>query len=141
MSTNRVSIEDAETVMLSGAQAAKRARRATLWFRLFIVLQAAYAFAFTLAIDVAEVPYWQAFAPLLVATISIWVVACLHRQTVPRYGLRNMGIAMATWFALYTLMFDPALQLLNVTSAWWWVLAGFVAITPILACLFVSSRR
>ncbi|UBH07476.1 hypothetical protein K8P10_002987 [Leucobacter sp. Psy1] len=141
MTTNSIPLEDAETMVLSSTQAARKARRATRWFRVFIVLQAAYAFAFTLAIDVAEVPYWQAFAPLMVATISIWMIACLYRQTLPRYGLRNMGIAVATWFALYTLMFDPALQLLNMSSPWWWVLAGVVAITPMLACLFVSSRR
>jgi hypothetical protein len=52
-----------------------------------------------------------------------------------------MGIALATWFALYTLMFDPALQLFGLSSSWWWVLAGVVAVTPILACLLASSRR
>lgn len=75
------------------------------------------------------------------ATISIWMIAFRYRQSVPRNGLRNMGIALATWFALYTLMLDPALQLFGLSSPWWWVAAGMIAITPMLACLLPSSRR
>ncbi|WP_336662577.1 hypothetical protein [Leucobacter sp. USHLN154] len=141
MSTNYISTDDARTLVVASEKAARDARRATLWFRVFVSLQAAYTLAFTLSIDVAGVPYWQAFAPLVVATISIWMIAFRYRQSVPRNGLRNMGIALATWFALYTLMLDPALQLFGLSSPWWWVAAGMIAITPMLACLLPSSRR
>ncbi|GAA2101097.1 hypothetical protein GCM10009823_23770 [Brevibacterium salitolerans] len=108
---------------------------------MFVVMQAVYALAFTVSIDVAGVDYWKAFAPFLLVTMCIWMIALLHRQSAPRHGLRNMGIAVATWFALYTVMLDPALQLFGLSSPWWWVLAGVIAIGPIVACLFASSRR
>lgn len=104
-------------------------------------IAAAYALAFTVSIDVAGVGYWKAFAPFVLATLCIWMIAFRYRQSVPRHGLRNMGIAVATWFALYTLMLDPALQLFRLSSPWWWVLAGIIAVTPIVVCLFASSRR
>lgn len=141
MIENKVSVDDATRMVAVGEKAAQDARRATRWFRVFVIMQAAYALAFTLSIDVAGVDYWKAFAPFVLVTLCIWMIAFQHRRTVPRYGLRNMGIAVATWFVLYTLMFDPALQLFGLSSPWWWVLAGVVAVTPILACLFASSRR
>lgn len=124
-----------------GERASRDARRATRRFRAFVAMQAAYALAFTLSIDLAGVDYWKAFAPFMLVTLCLWMIAFQHRRTVPRHGLRNMGIAVATWFALHTLMFDPALQLFGLSSPWWWGLAGLVAVTPILACLFASSRR
>ena len=117
------------------------ARRATRWFRVFVIAQAAYALAFTLSIDVFGVPYWKAFAPFALVTISIWMIALRYRRSVPRTGLRNMGIALCTWFAVYTLMFDPALQLVGASSPWWWVAAGVVAVSPVVLCVFASSRR
>lgn len=141
MTKTFLSIEDATRMVAAGDQAAQNARRATRWFRAFVLLQAAYVLAFTLSIDVAGVGYWKAFAPFVLATLCIWTIALLHRQSVPRHGLRNMGIAVATWFALHTLMLDPALQLFQLSSPWWWVLAGIISVTPIVACLFASSRR
>lgn len=141
MPDNQISADDATRLVAAGEKAGRDARRATRWFRAFIVLQAAYALAFTLSIDVASVDYWNAFAPFLLATVCIWMIALLHRQSAPHHGLRNMGIAVATWFALYTLMLDPALQLFMLSSPWWWVLAGVVSVSPILACLLTSSRR
>jgi len=141
MSENKFSVEDATHLVAVGEKAAQDARRATRWFRVFVVMQAAYALAFTLSLDIAKVNYWKAFAPFLLVTLCIWMIAFRYRESIPRHGLRNMGIAVATWFALYTLMLDPALQLFGLSSPWWWVLAGVVSITPILACLFASSRR
>lgn len=141
MSENTFSVNDATRMVAVGEQASQHARRATRWFKVFVLLQAAYALAFTLSIDVAGVGYWKAFPPFVLVTLCIWLIAFLHRQSVPRHGLRNMGIAVATWFALYTLMLDPALQLFQLSSPWWWVFAGVIAVTPILACLFASSRR
>lgn len=111
------------------------------WFRVFVVMQAAYSLAFTVSIDVAGIDYWKVFAPFLLGTACIWMIALQHRRSAPRHALRSMGIAVATWFALYTLMLDPALQLFGLSSPWWWVLAGVVSVSPILACLFASSRR
>lgn len=141
MSANQISANEARTMVIASEQAARNARRTTRWFRVFVAAQAAYALAFTLSIDVAGVPYWQACAPLAVATISIWMIAFRFRRSVPRNGLRNTGIALATWFSLYTLMLDPALQLFELSAPWWWVAAGIFAITPLLACLMPSSRR
>lgn len=119
---------------------AGEAKRATRWFRWFAIVQALFALSFTLSVDVAGTPYWPAFLVLGLATGSLWFKAVLLRHSAPRYGLRNMGIAMATWFALYTLMLDPALQLFGLSSPWWWVLAGVIAASPIAACAFSSSR-
>ena len=141
MSENTFSVDDATRMVAVGEQAAQQAKRATRWFKVFVLLQAAYALAFTLSIDVAGVGYWKAFAPFVLATLCIWMIAFRYWRFVPRHGLRNMGIALATWFALYTLMLDPALQLFQLSSPWWWVLAGIIAVTPIVACLFASSRR
>ncbi|MFS0712535.1 hypothetical protein ABC195_01535 [Microbacterium sp. 2P01SA-2] len=141
MTQNHFAYDDAARMVAVGTKAEKDARRATRWFRIFVVAQAAYALAFTLSIDVAGVGYGKAFAPFLLATLCIWTIAFRYQRSVPRHGLRNMGIAVATWFALYTLMLDPAFQLLQLSSPWWWVLAGVVSISPILACLFRSSRR
>ena len=141
MSKNTIAIGDATRMVAVGEQAAQYATRATRWFRAFVLLQAAFALAFTLSIDVTGVGYWRAFAPFALATLCIWMIAFLRRQSAPRNGLRNMGIAVATWFALYTLMLDPTLQLFQLSSPWWWVLAGIISVTPILACLFPSSRR
>lgn len=135
------SVDDAIARMAAGEEIAVKAHRATRWFKWFVFLQAAFALAFTLSIDVATVPYWNAFALWLLATLSLWSTASLHRRSAPRNGLRNMGTAVATWFALYTLMFDPALQLVGASSPWWWVLAGVIAISPILACFPASSRK
>ena len=104
-------------------------------------MQALYALAFTLSIDIVGVNYRKAFAPFVLTTMCIWMIAFRHQQSIPRHGLRNMGIAVATWFVLYTLMLDPALQLFEISSPWWWILAGIIAITPNLACLFASSHR
>lgn len=57
MSTNYISTDDARTLVVASEKAARDARRATLWFRVFVSLQAAYTLAFTLSIDVAGVPY------------------------------------------------------------------------------------
>lgn len=122
------------------ARIAGEAKRATRWFRWFAIMQALFALSFTLSVDVAGTPYWPAFLVLGLATGSLWFKAVLLRHSAPRYGLRNMGIAMATWFALYTLMLDPALQLFGLTCPWWWVLAGVIAASPIAACAFSSSR-
>ena len=111
------------------------------WFRIFVTMQALYALAFTLSIDIVGVNYRKAFAPFVLTTMCIWMIAFRHQQSIPRHGLRNMGIAVATWFVLYTLMLDPALQLFEISSPWWWILAGIIAITPTLACLFASSHR
>lgn len=141
MPDKKFSVDDATRLVAAGEKAEADARRAVRWFRVFVVMQAVYALAFTVSIDVAGVDYWKAFAPFLLVTLCIWMIALQHRQSAPRHGLRNMGIAVATWFVLYTLMLDPALQLFGASSPWWWVLAGVIAISPILACLFASSRR
>lgn len=141
MTQNNFAYDDASRMVAVGTKAEKDARRATRWFRIFVVLQAAYALAFTLSIDVAGADYWKAFLPFVLASVCIWMIALRSERSAPRNGMRNMGIAVATWFALYTLMLDPALQLLQLSSPWWWVLAGVVSISPILACLFPSSRR
>lgn len=108
--------------------------------RWFVVAQTFFSLSFTISLDVRHMPYWNAFVPMLLGTASIWMVAYLQRRSAPRHGLRNMGIAMATWFALYTLMLDPALRLVGATSSWWWALAGIIAASPILARLSASSR-
>ncbi|MFD6096208.1 hypothetical protein ACFVWN_11510 [Nocardiopsis flavescens] len=141
MSQNNFTFDDASSRVAEGRRIGARARRAALWFRWFVALQAAFALAFTLAIDVFRAPYWIAFALLLLASAFLWTTAFRHRLSAPRHGLRNTGIAVATWFALYTLMLDPSLQLVGASSPWWWVLAGTVAVSPIAACLWASSRR
>ncbi|MEW2008433.1 MULTISPECIES: hypothetical protein [Microbacterium] len=141
MIDKQYTVEEAAQQLADTERIGREARRATRWFRIFVIAQATYALAFTLSIDVADVPYWKAFAPFALVTISIWMIAVRYRRSVPRNGFRNMGIALCTWFALYTLMFDPALQLVGASSPWWWVLAGVVAVAPILACVFASSRR
>jgi len=141
MSQHSISVDEARALIASDAKISAEARRAVRWFRWFVVVQAFFALSFTISLDVFHTPYWNAFAPMLLGTVSIWMAALLHRRSAPRDGLRNMGIAMATWFALYTLMLDPALQLVGATSSWWWALAGIVAVSPILACLSASSRR
>lgn len=141
MPGKKFSVDDATRLVAAGEKAETDARRAVRWFRVFVTMQAAYALAFTVSIDVAGVDYWKAFAPFLLVTSCIWMIALQHRRSAPRHGLRNMGIAVATWFALYTLMLDPALQLFGASSPWWWVLAGMVSVTPILACVFANSRR
>lgn len=140
MSQNRISVEDARALITSDVKISAEARRAVRWFRWFVVAQTFFALSFTISLDLLHVPYWNAFVPMALGTASIWMVAYLQRRSAPRYGLRNMGIAVATWFALYTLMLDPALQLVGATSSWWWALVGIVAASPILACLFASSR-
>lgn len=141
MSKDHPALIDAKSLVVASERAEADALHAIRWFRVFVAAQAAYALAFTLSLDIAGVDYWVAFAPFALATTCIWFLAFQYRRAIPRHGLRNMGIAVAVWFTLYTLMLDPALQLFQLTSLWWWVLAGVVAISPMLACLFASSRQ
>ena len=141
MISRHTSARDAADLMASGERTARAARRVRRWFRVFVVLQSLNALAFTLSIDVAGVDYWRALAPFLLATSCLWLLAVMQRTALPRHGLRNMGIALASWFVLYFLMLDPAVQLLSLTSPWWRVVAGIVSVSPTLACWFASSRR
>ncbi|MBM7088304.1 hypothetical protein G3I31_07720 [Streptomyces sp. SID9913] len=141
MTGNSIPVVEAAACLAAGDKAAAEARRATRWFPAFVVLQAGLALAFTCAVDVFHVSYWTAFALLVLGSGTAWTTALRHRVSAPRHGLRNAGIAVATWWTLYTLMLDPALQLVGATSPWWWVLAGLIAVSPIGACLFASSRR
>ena len=141
MTQHHISADEARALIATNAKISIEARRAVRWFRWFVIVQAFFALSFTISLDVFHTPYWRAFAPMLLGTGSIWMTAFLHRRSAPRDGLRNMGIAVATWFVLYTWMLDPALQLVGATSSWWWALAGLIAVSPILACLSASSRR
>ncbi|MFD3683813.1 hypothetical protein ACFWTE_03175 [Nocardiopsis sp. NPDC058631] len=141
MAEKHFTYDDAASRVSTSQEVGARALRAVRWFRWFVALQTVFALAFTLSIDVFGAPYWIAFALLLLASAPVWATAYRHSLSAPRHGLRNTGIAVATWFALYTLMLDPALQLVGVSSPWWWVLAGTVAASPIAACLWASSRR
>lgn len=141
MSQHNISFDEARLRLQTVEKVSTEARRAVRWFRCFVVVQAFFALSFTISLDVVGTSYWKAFLPMLLGTVSIWSTALLHRRSAPRHGLRNMGIAVATWFVLYTWMLDPALQLVGATSPVWWVLAGVVAVSPVLACLSASSRR
>jgi hypothetical protein len=141
MSQHHISFDEARARLESIGKVSTEARRAVRWFRWFVCVQAFFALSFTISLDVAGTPYWKAFAPMLLGTVSIWTAALLHRRSAPRHGLRNMGIAVVTWFVLYTWMLDPALQLVGAEWPGWWVLAGLVAVSPVLACLSASSRR
>ncbi|WP_030743086.1 hypothetical protein [Streptomyces sp. NRRL F-5135] len=138
---HHISADEAVACVAAGEKAGAEARRATRWFPAFVGLQAGFALAFTFAVDVFHVYYWTAFGLLSLGSVSIWTIALRNQVSAPRNGLRNMQIAVATWFALYTLMLDPALQLVGATRPWWWMLAGVIAVSPIVACLFASSRR
>lgn len=118
-----------------------QARRATRWFPWFVGLQGIACLAFTLVIDLTTAAWWTSAAILLLVSIPLWVVALRSRRSAPRHGMRNMGIAVMSWFVLHTLMLDPALQLIGASSPWWWVLIGMIAVSPIAACLLPSSRR
>lgn len=141
MTGNSISVVEAAACLAAGDKAAAEARRATRWFPAFVVAQAGLALGFTCAVDVFHLSYWPAFAVLVLGSVAVWTTALRHRVSAPRHGLSHVGIAVATWWTLYTLMLDPALQLVGATSPWWWALAGLIAVSPIGACLFASSRR
>ena len=141
MNENKASVRDAATCLAAGEAAAIQARRVTRWFKVFAWLHAGAAFAFTLAVDVFEAPFWPAAGSLVVFFSMLWGVALRNRVAAPRYGMRNVGIAFATWFVVYFVMLDPALQLFGAVSSAWWVGAGIIAASPFAACAFPSSRQ
>ncbi|WP_285026092.1 hypothetical protein [Plantibacter sp. ME-Dv--P-122b] len=141
MTQQHFPLDEAHVRLATNEKISSEARRAARWFPWFVIVQACFALSFTVSVDVFHTPYWSAFVPMLLGTASIWLVALLRRRSAPRDGIRNMEIAVVTWFVLYTWMLDPALQLVGATSSWWWVLAGVVAVSPILVCLSASSRR
>lgn len=141
MVEKHIPLDEARSRLAANERINNDARRATRWFPIFVGLQAVLAFAFTTAIDVVGVPYWSVAGILLLASSCLWITAFRHQLSAPRHGLRNMGIAVATWFVLYTWMLDPALQLVGASSVWWWVAAGLVSISPMTACFFPGSRQ